>query len=63
MRARQLNGVDMSREDFIFKLKTRLSATDIDIVKREVIPFIKEKELDIWSNDYFLQLADKLKYL
>jgi predicted nucleotidyltransferase component of viral defense system len=63
-RARQFNGVDMSREDFISKLKTRLSSTDIDMVKRDVIPFIMdEKELDIWSNDYFLQLAEKMKYL
>jgi hypothetical protein len=63
VRARQLNGIDMSREDFIDKLKTRLSSTNIEIVKRDVIPFIKdEKELDIWSNDYFLKLADMLKY-
>jgi hypothetical protein len=53
----------MSREDFIDKLKTRLASTNIEIVKRDVIPFIKnEKELDIWSNDYFLKLADMLKY-
>jgi len=63
VRARQDTGIDMSKEDFIDKLKTRLSSTDIEIVKRDVIPFIKdEKELDIWTNDYFLKLADMLKY-
>jgi hypothetical protein len=64
VRARQFNGIDMSREDFIDKLKTRLSSTDIDMVKRDVLPFIKDdKELDIWSNDYFLQLADIIKFI
>jgi hypothetical protein len=64
VRARQLNGFEMSKEDFIDKLNTRLSSTDIDLVKRDVAPFIKdEKSLEIWSNDYFLQLADMLQYL
>jgi len=45
-------------------LKDRLSSTDINMVKRDVFPFIQNsKELDIWSNDYFLQLADRIKFL
>lgn len=64
LRTRQLNGFDMSKEDFIDKLKSRLNSTDIASVKRDVAPFIKdEKILDIWSNDYFLQLAGMLKYV
>lgn len=64
VRARQLNGIDLSRDDLMDKLKARISSTDIDMVKRDVIPFIKdEKELNIWSNDYFLQLASMMKYL
>lgn len=64
VRTRQLNGFDMSKEDFIDKLKTRLNSTDIDLVKKDVSPFIQdEKSLEIWSNDYFLQLADMLKFL
>lgn len=63
VRTRQLNGFEMSREDLMDKLKTRLSSTDIDLVKRDVAPFIKDKKsLEIWSNDYFLQLAGMLKY-
>lgn len=63
-RTRQLNGFEMSQDVFIDKLKTRLSSTDIDLVKRDVAPFIKDvKALEIWSNDYFLQLVDMLKYL
>ena len=33
------------------------------MVKADVSPFIKDTmELDIWSNDYFLQLADMIKF-
>jgi len=63
VRSKQFNGIDMSKEDFVDKLKTRLSSTDIDMVKRDVTPFIRdEKELDIWSNDYFLQLAEMMQF-
>ncbi len=62
-RIREFNGVEMSREEFIMKLKNRLSSTDINMVKRDVEPFLKDsKELDIWSNDYFVQLADMIKF-
>ena len=64
VRTKQFNSIDISKEDFINKLKTRLSSTDIELVKQDVTPFIRDKkELDIWSNDYFLQLAGKLKYV
>ena len=64
VRTKQFNGIDMSKEEFMDKLKVRLSSTDINIVRRDVTPFIKdEKELNIWSNDYFIQLAGMLKYL
>lgn len=64
VRTKQFNSLDLSKEEFINKLKTRLSSTDIDLVKRDVTPFTRDKkELDIWSNDYFLRLSDMLKYL
>ena len=40
------------------KLIERLSTADIKQVKEDVLPFVRNpKELDIWSNDYFVQLA------
>lgn len=61
-RMEQFNHVVMSREQFMAKLKERLAATDIDMVKRDVLPFVKNPgELEIWSNDYFLQLADLIQ--
>jgi len=59
----QFNGIEMNRLEFIDRLRSRLASTDINLVKQEVSPFIKDsKELEIWSNDYFIQLAGMLKY-
>lgn len=63
VRTRQFNGIDISKEEFITALKERLTTTDIKMVKRDVEPFIKNPQaLDIWSNSYFLQLADMIKF-
>jgi hypothetical protein len=44
-------------------LKERLATTDIQLVKADVMPFVRNPhDLDIWSNDYFLQLAGMVKY-
>lgn len=62
-RALQFNGENITTESFFEKLKERLSTADINQVKADVLPFVRNpKELDIWSNDYFLQLADMLKF-
>ena len=48
---------------FVDMLKERLSTTDIRQVKADVMPFVRNPhDLDIWSNDYFLQLAGMVKY-
>ena len=63
IRTKEFNGMDMDRESFTSSLKERFSSTDISLVKRDVLPFIQNpKELDIWSNDYFLQLADRINF-
>ncbi|MFR9620186.1 MAG: nucleotidyl transferase AbiEii/AbiGii toxin family protein [Rikenellaceae bacterium] len=62
-RIKEFNGLEMSQSEFLDMLKERLSTTDIDMVKRDVEPFLhNKKELDIWSNDYFVQLADMVKF-
>lgn len=51
----------MNKEEFLGILKERLASTDIGMVKQDVDPFMKNSEsLEIWSNDYFLQLADMI---
>lgn len=43
-------------------LKDKIKETDIRQVKDDVMPFIKDQnKLNIWSTEYFLQLADMVK--
>ena len=54
----------MTLEEFKAAFRDRLGSTDITRVKEDVLPFLNNPdELDIWSNDYFLQLADMMKIL
>ena len=62
-RCKQFNGEDITPESFKAKLIERLTTADIKQVKEDVLPFVRNpKELDIWSNDYFVQLAGMVKY-
>ena len=63
IRASEFNGLDLTREEFLNLLRERLASTDINAVKADVEPFvINLRELEIWSNDYFLQLADRVSF-
>ena len=62
-RTEEFNGTDLTREEFVRRLNERLSTTDINLVKRDVEPFVKNiDDLAIWSNDYFLQLARMMRF-
>lgn len=59
----QFNGQLMSRDDFMVALRERIATTDICKVKADVEDFIIDRrELDIWSNDYFLQVAGMMRF-
>ena len=61
VRAKEFNALELTKELFFEKLRERLATADIAMVKQDVEPFIIDKrELDIWSNEYFLQLSDML---
>jgi predicted nucleotidyltransferase component of viral defense system len=63
-RIKEFNGLDLSQENFLRLLKERLATTDIKSVKADASRFVENQaELDIWSNDYFLQLADRIKFV
>lgn len=63
-RAIDFNGEDLTKEEFLGLLIQRLSSTDIKMVKKDVMPFVRNvRELDIWSNDYFVRLAGMMKFL
>lgn len=62
-RTQEFNGIELTRESFLEILKERLATADINVVKEDVLPFIIDhRELEIWSNDYFLQLADMIAF-
>ena len=61
-RCKQFNNEDITPKFFKEKLIERLSTADIKQVKEDVLPFVRNpKELDIWSNDYFVQLAGMVR--
>ena len=63
-RIKEFSGKDVDRESFLKALRERLASADIELVKMDVVDFISDPhELDIWSNDYFLQLADRIKFV
>lgn len=62
-RIKEFNGCEKSKEEFLDDLRNRLVSADINQVKADVLPFIKNpRELEIWSNDYFLQLASLVRF-
>lgn len=63
VRTKEFNNIDLTKVLFLELLKERISKADINAVKADVIPYIIDKrELDIWTNDYFLQLADMIVF-
>ena len=62
-RIRQFNGLIVSQDEFLTMLKDKLATTNINQVKQDVMPFLKNpNELNIWSNDYFLQLSQMIEW-
>lgn len=63
VRVKEFNALELTKELFFEKLRERLTTADIAMVKQDVEPFIIDKrELDIWSNEYFLQLSDMIMF-
>lgn len=60
---KEFNALELTKESFLEKLRERLTTADIAMVKQDVEPFIIDtRELDIWSNEYFLQLSDMIMF-
>ncbi len=59
----EFTGEDMMFDDFATLLHDKLQNTNIEDVKTDVLPFIMDKrELEIWSNDYFVSLINQIKW-
>ena len=63
-RAKQINAItekDFSVEQLKNLLKERILKTDINAIKNDVRPFLRNpQELDIWNTEYFLQLVEMI---
>lgn len=63
MRVAEFNGIELTQETFLEALRERLASADIEQVKQDVRPFLRNAaDLEIWSNEYFLQLATMIKF-
>ncbi len=63
-RVREFNGVELTRESFMEILRERLANGNIDSVKDDVSSYVIDpRDLKIWSNDYFLMLADRIRFV
>lgn len=52
----------LGEQEFRLLLTQKIKSLDIENAKLDVLPFIEDaKILDIWSQNYFLQLADRVK--
>lgn len=63
-RIKEFSDEEVSFEGFMQLLREKIAATDIESVKQDVLPYIDRQQigmLDIWSTEYFLQLADLMK--
>jgi hypothetical protein len=59
-----LNRDELSKENIKRLLKLVISQTNVELVKADVRPFIKNQvDLDIWSTDYFTQLVDMIRFV
>ncbi len=62
-RIREFNDENITKERFMEMLHEKLSTTDMEAVKQDVRGFIfNQRDIEIWSNDYFLKLADMMEY-
>ena len=54
---------ELTRDNFIQLLRDKISKTNMEMVKADVSPFIKNpKEMDIWSTEYFIHVADMIRF-
>ena len=52
----------LSRDDLIKMIQEKIKITDIEKVKNDIRPFLKdEKILDKWDENYFIEMTESIK--
>ena len=66
IRAKESNSIEedfFTKETFLLAIKEKINVLDIESAKLDIRRFMKDdRVLDIWSKEYFLLLADKIKF-
>jgi len=64
-RVRQCNNIELTKDQFVEMLRNKIANTDINDVRADVEPFLigNLNNPDIWSNDYFLQIAEMIRFV
>ena len=63
-RVKQCNDIDLTKELFLQMLRDKIAQANIDAIRADVRQFlINPSEMDIWSNEYFGLLVDRLTFL
>jgi hypothetical protein len=66
-RARQSGDLELATlqpEAFLAMLQARIRTLDVDSARRDVVRFVRDAAaLNIWSQDYFLQLAAMIRFI
>lgn len=62
-RIREFTGEIITPEKFTVMLRDKLANSNIEMVKKDVVGFVDNpRELDFWSNDYFVSLINQIKW-
>lgn len=64
-RIHEFTGEWLDQAAFMQQLNDKLANTSIDMVKKDVMPFLygrSPRELDFWSNEYFLELSSRIQW-
>jgi predicted nucleotidyltransferase component of viral defense system len=60
----QIKENEMTKEIFERQLRDKIAQTDIEKVKTDVLPFIKDPSvMDIWTAEYFNELVEMIRYM
>ena len=62
-RIKEFNNADLSPDLFRQMLADKIASTDINLVRQDVERFVfNPRELEIWSMEYFLELAKRIRF-
>lgn len=63
-RVLEFSGLLVDKETFLTLLRERLANGNINQIKADVLPFVDNpRELDFWTNDYFVALVDQITFV